>query len=112
MHDQEMVTRPFVLTQGRTRPCVVRVAMESIVERRTIKRYRLEGLDRSQMRVIELLVRRQSCAELSARSGWPLGIVMVLVSDLAEAGYVVIHDTVTDPDLALMTRLVDGLRTL
>jgi uncharacterized membrane protein len=53
-------------------------------------------------------------AELAAHVGVPLGVARVLVGDLASAGAVAVHSGpgASGPDLALMERVLSGLRKL
>lgn len=53
-------------------------------------------------------------AEIAALRGVPLGVARVLLGDLAALGAVVVHRTVDagGPDLALMERVLSGLRRL
>jgi hypothetical protein len=56
-----------------------------------------------------------SIAEISARLDLPLGVARVLVGDMAESGLVQVHRPaqVGDrPDLALLERVLYGLRTI
>jgi hypothetical protein len=56
----------------------------------------------------------RSVAELAARASVPLGVARVLVGDLAAAGAVAVHRSAgaAGPDLALMQRVLSGLRRL
>lgn len=58
----------------------------------------------------------RSVAEVSALLSLPLGVAKVLLGDMAAAGLLVVHETAsTDgqgPDLALMERILSGLRRL
>ena len=54
-------------------------------------------------------------AEVSAHLHLPLGVIRVLVGDMAEEHLVIVHRPahVGDrPDLALLERVLDGLRTI
>jgi hypothetical protein len=56
-----------------------------------------------------------SIAEISARLDLPLGVARVLVGDMAGEGLVTVHRpaSVGDrPDLALLERVLYGLRTI
>ena len=56
-----------------------------------------------------------SIAEVSAKLQLPLGVVRVLVGDMADEQLVVVHRPVhagDRPDLALLERVLDGLRTI
>jgi Protein of unknown function (DUF742) len=56
----------------------------------------------------------RSVAELAVGAGVALGVVRVLIGDLAAAGAVAVQRNVADagPDLALMHRVLAGLRGL
>lgn len=75
-------------------------------------------LDFEYRTIIELGGRRPvSVIEIGAALGVPVGVARVLVSDLADAGYLVVHappptTTAGGPSRALLERLLDGLRTL
>jgi len=55
-----------------------------------------------------------SIAELSSRLMFPLGVIRVLVSDLAEQDLIFIHPTgySYSYDLNILERILDGLRKL
>lgn len=111
------MVRPYVLTSGRTRSRL-RLAVETLVS--TSRTGATRGLDwatgTEQRAVIELCVEPRSVAEVAALLGVPLGVARVLLSDLAELGAVVVHDIGTPqdgpPELALMQRVLAGLRRL
>ena len=55
-------------------------------------------------------------AEVAALMSLPLGVARVLLSDMAGLGIVTVHQTASSagnaPDLALMERVLSGLRRL
>jgi len=56
-----------------------------------------------------------SVAEVSARLDIPLGVARVLVGDMADEGLVIVHRPASPsdrPDLALLERVLYGLRTI
>jgi len=56
-----------------------------------------------------------SVAELAARIGAPVGVVRVLVGDLADAGYVQVRaylESGEHRDARLLERLLEGIRAL
>ncbi|MBB4753831.1 DUF742 domain-containing protein [Actinoplanes lobatus] len=53
-----------------------------------------------------------SVAELSATCGLPLGLTRLLINDLLKLGQLVVHDTRSSQDLALLERLRAGLLRL
>ena len=117
-HGAERVVPVYALTKGRTRP----VARELPIETRVTVAERAAGQDanpalqpewRAIMRLCAL--RPLSVAEVGAALGVPVGVARVLVSELAGAGYLVVHlpDAAGDdgrPGHAILGRLLDGLR--
>ena len=109
------LVRPYVLTRGRTQSRR-HLAIEALVSTRTGEQWngaRLTGEFRS---VRSLCRRPRSVAEVAATLSVPLGVVRVLLDDMAEQGLVTIHDTkVTTegrPAMALMERVLHVLRRL
>ncbi len=54
-----------------------------------------------------------SVAEIAAHMKLPIGVVRVLVADMADQGMVAIHRPSrfgTGPDITLLERVLDGLR--
>jgi hypothetical protein len=88
--EESRVVRPYTLTRGRTRPgrsdlpieALVRGVATAVGPRDTAERRRILELTTA-----EIL----SVAELSAHLSLPLGVVRVLVGDLADDGLVVVH---------------------
>jgi len=102
--------RPYTMTRGRTRTGVA-LAVETLVE--TASGAESRGVPQEQQAICRLCVRPISVAEVSARIALPLGVVRVLLDDMAGDGLVVLHVASTDrPDLALMERVLDGLQRL
>ncbi|MBL1095754.1 DUF742 domain-containing protein [Streptomyces coffeae] len=65
--------------------------------------------------IIELCRRMRSVAEVSAMLKIPLGVVRVLLSDLADQGKIRVYGTGRgpgQPDRALLERVLSGLRRL
>ncbi|MCR6487085.1 DUF742 domain-containing protein [Amycolatopsis sp. OK19-0408] len=114
-HAPRTLVRPYVLTRGRTQSRR-HLAIEALVSTRAGAHWngaRITGEFRS---VRTLCHRPRSVAEVAATIGVPLGVVRVLLDDMAEQGLVTIHDSrvSTDgrPALALMERVLHGLRRL
>jgi hypothetical protein len=106
--------RPYAMTGGRTQPVDTDLEIEALVSTTSLG-------DRSprltvEQRAIAALCRDiLSIAEISARLDLPLGVTRVLVGDMADAGLVMLHrpaQTGERPDLALLERVLYGLRTL
>jgi hypothetical protein len=103
--------RPYVFTGGRTRSSV-ELSIETLVSAAPQPpSTRLSGAHEV---VLGLCRESRSVAELAAGAGVPLGVARVLVGDLAAAGAVMVHRSAGagGPDLALMDRVLSGLRRL
>jgi hypothetical protein len=108
------LVRPYTVTGGRTRPTYADLELETLVSTTSLGETSPDlSLER---RSIALLCRDiLSIAEISARLDLPLGVARVLVGDMAEEGLVQVHrpTQVGDrPDLALLERVLYGLRTI
>jgi hypothetical protein len=66
--------------------------------------------------ILTLCAAPRSVAELAALVSIPLGVARVVLGDMAEAGSVVVHRTVSPadafPDIVLMQRVLSGLQRL
>ncbi|CAM5340119.1 hypothetical protein STENM223S_06592 [Streptomyces tendae] len=67
--------------------------------------------------IVELCRRMRTVAEIAALLQMPLGVVRVLLSDLADQGKIRVYGTGTGhgtgrPDRALLERVLSGLRRL
>jgi hypothetical protein len=65
--------------------------------------------------IVELCQRMRTVAEVSALLKMPLGVVRVLLSDLADQGKIRVYGTghgPGQPDRALLERVLSGLRRL
>jgi hypothetical protein len=105
--------RPYALTGGRTQSRY-ELLVEALV---SVPRYD-PGLPESLMPESRLLYERArsrvSIAELSVAMSVPLGVVRVLVSDLAAQGAIYIHPTAHayHHDREMLGRILDGLQRL
>lgn len=95
LYDEEMVedarvVRPYALTRGRTRPGRADLPLEALVRGVASATDTVGTSERR--RILELTGGQiLSVAELSAHLSLPLGVVRVLVGDLADEGLVVVH---------------------
>jgi hypothetical protein len=103
--------RPYVFTRGRTRSSL-ELSIETLVS--AVPQSAPAGLTGEHQVVLDLCREPRSVAELAARAGVPLGVARVLVGDLAAAAAVSVHRSAGEagPDLALMRRVLSGLRKL
>jgi hypothetical protein len=109
------LVRPYFRTRGRTRPAQD-LAIEALVS--TSEHGRL--LDRVRVpehrSICDLCLDTRSVAEVAALLRLPLGVVRVLIGDVAGLGLVLVHSgssTVGDrPSVEFMERVLSGLRRI
>lgn len=107
--------RPYTRTGGRTRTAHD-LALEALVSTSDQGR-RYRGVRTMEHRQIcDLCLDTRSIAEIAAHLRLPLGVVKVLVGDMADAGLVLIHQTELilgdSSSRAFMERVLQGLRDL
>ena len=106
--------RPYAMTRGSTRPVYADLEIEALVST-TSHGERMPKLTVEQRAIAGLCRDILSIAEISARLDLPLGVTRVLVGDMADEGLVLVHRPAQAgerPDLALLERVLYGLRTL
>ncbi|MEE1804577.1 DUF742 domain-containing protein [Streptomyces sp. JV176] len=114
--------RPYSLTGGRTRSGHV-LLVETFVaalEPGEVRRELTDGGAPSRvmpemLAIVELCRRMRTVAEVSALLKIPLGVVRVLLSDLADQGKIRVYGTghgTGQPDHTLLERVLSGLRRL
>ncbi|MFJ9825694.1 DUF742 domain-containing protein [Streptomyces sp. NPDC101160] len=120
--------RPYSLTGGRTRfghvllvetfvAALDIAAIGAAPERKVLTDGgpAARGLMPEMRAIVEICRRMRTVAEISALLKMPLGVVRVLLSDLADQGKIRVYGTGhgTDrPDRALLERVLSGLRRL
>lgn len=109
------VVRPYTWTGGRTAP-VFDLAVETLVST-SAQGHDMAALTSEEHRAVAELCRDpRSVAEVAALLSLPLGVVRVLLADMADIGLVVVHQSANGssnaPDMALMERVLSGLRRL
>ncbi|MEV4920126.1 DUF742 domain-containing protein [Streptomyces tirandamycinicus] len=114
--------RPYSLTGGRTRFGHVLLvetfvaALEAGDAHKELTNGNLTSRVMPEMRaIVELCRRMRTVAEISALLKMPLGVVRVLLSDLADQGMIRVYGTGHGdgrPDRALLERVLSGLRRL
>ena len=105
--------RPYAMTGGRTRPTHDDLEVEALVST-TSDGERTPKLTVEQRAIAALCHDLLSIAEVSAHLHLPLGVIRVLVGDMADEHLVIVYrpDHAGDrPDLALLERVLYGLRT-
>ncbi|MEU7898507.1 DUF742 domain-containing protein [Nonomuraea sp. NPDC049152] len=105
--------RPYAVTGGRTAPRV-KFAMEALVSSATVEPRDLSHMP--EYAAISQLCRSvRSVAEISALLRIPLGVVRVLIADMATEGLIRVHQPQLEagkPDITLLERVLSGLRRL
>ncbi|WP_330459791.1 DUF742 domain-containing protein [Streptomyces sp. NBC_00820] len=116
--------RPYSLTGGRTRFGHVLLvetfvaAIEAPEERKELTSTPVSARIMPEMlAIVELCRRMRTVAEIAALLQMPLGVVRVLLSDLADQGKIRVYGTGTGhgtgrPNRALLERVLSGLRRL
>ncbi len=102
--------RPFVMTGGRTRTNDTSLRVETMVQ--TVNDDKA-NLTFEHARIVEACWEPRSIAELAVEVAMPLGVAMVLVGDLVEAGC--LETTYSDPvelELSALTRMIERVRAL
>jgi hypothetical protein len=101
----------YALTGGRTRAGDQDLPIESLVSATDESAADLQPEYRA---IIALARQPVSLIEVSATIAVPIGVVRVLVSDLASAGHLVVHtpprSPAGGPSPQILGRLLDGLR--
>jgi hypothetical protein len=109
------LVRPYYMTGGRTRPSHDDLELETLVSTTALGETsrKLGGVERRA--IIALCRDLLSIAEVSAHLDLPLGVARILIGDMADEGFVILHrpTSVGDrPDLALLQRVLYGLHQL
>ena len=116
--------RPYSLTGGRTRFGHVLLvetfisstaAIEGPEDRPELGKGGLAGIMPEMRAIVALCRRMRTVAEIAALLKMPLGVVRVLLSDLADQGKIRVYGTghgPGQPDRALLERVLSGLRRL
>jgi hypothetical protein len=106
--------RPYAMTGGRTRPTHDALAIETLVS--TTSSVDLTPKLTVEQRAIAVLCHELlSIAEVSAKLHLPLGVVRILVGDMADEHLVMVHRPAhagDRPDLALLERVLYGLHSI
>ncbi|GAA4537297.1 DUF742 domain-containing protein [Pseudonocardia xishanensis] len=108
---RSLAVRPYFYTRGRTRSRY-ELAIETLVSTQAAALTRPELAEHRHL--LDLCREPRSVAEIGALLGMPLGVARVVVGDLAVTGALEVHSTVAaeGPDVALMERVLAGLRRL
>jgi Protein of unknown function (DUF742) len=108
--------RPYAWTRGRTKSGLD-LAIEALVSTSQRGRDQMGLLQVEHRAVAELCEQTRSVAEVAALLSIPLGVARVVLGDMVGLNLVTVHQTASSagdsaPDLALMERVLSGLRRL
>jgi DNA-directed RNA polymerase specialized sigma24 family protein len=107
------IVRPYLFTQGRTRPALSSLAVEAMVTTTSLGRATSTTLPAEQRRIVVECRAARSVAELAAALRTPLGVVRVLIADLVATGLVDVHDTANPADdIDLLNRLIARVKAI
>jgi hypothetical protein len=119
-HREGRLIRPYTMTGGRSGSDIPVIALEAQVSAtaagvRTKHQYRWEAA-----RIIDLTRQQTAVVELAARLDVPVGVVRVVVADLAHRGAVQILDPPTGEATSLdsymyatlLQKVLDGIKSL
>jgi len=108
--------RPYTMTGGRTQPSHTNLEIEALVSTTSLGE-RAPNLSVEQRAIVGLCRDVLSVAEISARLDLPLGVTRILVGDMADRDFIAVYRPSQTgpgerPDLALLERVLYGLRTI
>jgi hypothetical protein len=112
--DPASPVRPYAVTGGRTAP-KLKLAMEALVSSATAEHREFSHITPEYQAISHLCRQVRSVAEVSALLRIPLGVVRVLIADMASEGLVRVHQPQLEsgkPDVNLLERVLSGLRRL
>jgi Protein of unknown function (DUF742) len=110
------IVRPYARTGGRTRSSLD-LPLEALITTTAPPGVAADRYAHPDHREIAILCQDvRSVAEVAALLGVPLGVARVLIADMARLGLVTVHNSAPPgggaPDLALLERVLSGLRRL
>lgn len=106
--------RPYTVTGGRTQSAQQDLEMETLVQA-VAGAASAARLGRDQRSIVVLCQEVVSVAEIAAELDLPLGVIRVLVGDMALEGLLLLYRPRSEParsDLALLERVLHGLRNI
>jgi hypothetical protein len=111
----ERVVPAYAFTRGRTRPAGRELPLEAVVTATELAAQQRAALQVEWRSIVRLCARPVSVVEIGAALRVPVGVARVLVSDLANAGYLMVHlprpaASGGAPGNEILGRLLDGLR--
>nr|WP_042188497.1 DUF742 domain-containing protein [Kibdelosporangium sp. MJ126-NF4]CEL18281.1 multi-component regulatory system-6 [Kibdelosporangium sp. MJ126-NF4]CTQ97767.1 multi-component regulatory system-6 [Kibdelosporangium sp. MJ126-NF4] len=110
--EQAASVRAYAWTGGRTHS-VHRLEIETLVTTSARALDRMDDLKGEHQEIAELCRHSKSVAEVGALLRLPLGVVKVLLGDMAVLGLVIVHESASaSPDMELLERVLKGLTNL
>lgn len=112
----DRVVPAYALTQGRTRTVGQDdLPLEALVTATELAVQNLPTLQVERRAIVRMSMRPTSVVEIGAALHVPAGVARVLVSDLANSGFLTVHlpkatDALGGPGEEILGRLLDGLR--
>ena len=106
--------RAYAWTGGRTKSSV-QLEIETLISTTTQAEEMLDTMRSEHQSVTRLCRQAKSVAEIGALLRLPIGVVRVLLDDMAGLGLVTVHGTQTtdgQPDIDLLQRVLRGLSNL
>lgn len=114
--DDAYTVRPYALTGGRTAPASDKMPVEALVQGMSTPDV---GMTPERRRILELTATQYlSVAEISAHTKLPVGVVRVLISDLADEHLVRVHGLTPSSDynpaasLSVLESVLNGISSL
>ena len=119
-HSQGRFVRPYTMTGGRTGADQPFIALEALVCATAYGLHNKHQFRWEAARIIELSSSQTAIVEIAARLDLPLGVVRVVVADLANRGAVQISEpSSADPSsleghtyTTLLQKVLDGIKSL
>jgi hypothetical protein len=115
VEENAAIVRAYTWTGGRTRPDV-QLEIETLVSTTARAEPVMANLRSEHQAVAQLCRRPRSVAEIAALLSLPLGVVRVLLADMAALGLVEVHHNGNGmdgkPDVELLHRVLRGLTDL
>jgi len=100
--------RPYIITGGRTEASNADLSIESVVQ----TKQGVDGLGFEKRTIAKHCVEPKSIGEIAAHLRVPLGVAVVLVSDMLSEGVVIAHKRAKANDTGLIERLIEGIRAI
>jgi uncharacterized protein DUF742 len=107
--DNASMVRAYAWTGGRTRSDF-QLEIETLVA--TSVRGLDEAVSSEHQEIADLCQESKSVAEVAALLRLPLGVVKVLLGDMAMLGLIIVYETDVSPDMELLERVLRGLTNL